>query len=138
MKFRKKVRTFFDQGDPANIVFHGQHSIIVQRVLEAYIPELGISWDDWFKNKKIFMPVVQLNNEYKKPLHPGRDYFVEVQVHHVGTSSVGCYYRILDLKEEVCCVVTAIYVCVEKSTFKSCNLPDAWRAILEKIKIPSQ
>ena len=132
MPFRKKVRVYFDQGDPAQIAFYGEHSIIVQRVMEDYIRALGIPWDEWYANKEIFMPVVKLRNEYKKPLFPGREYTAELQVAHIGKSSVGFSYKILSLKEELCCTVDAVYVCVDRSLLKSRPLPENWAALLKK------
>ena len=137
MAFRKKVKIYFDQGDPARIAFHGEHSIIVQRVLEEYIPSIGISWEDWFSNNEVFMPIVKLNNEYKKPLYPGKEYIVELNLTHVGKSSVGCGYRILTLEEEACCIVEAVYVCVDKTSFKSKALPKKWQTILKENQTPS-
>jgi len=132
MSFRKQVKVYFDQGDPARIAFHGQHSIIVQRVLEEYIPSIGIPWEEWFENHNLFMPVVRLNHEYKKPLIPGKTYTVEIQITHVGTSSVGCRYKILDIKEDVCCVIEAVYVCVSRDHFKSKPLPKKWVSLLKE------
>ncbi len=137
MAFRKKVRIYFDQGDPARIAFYGQHSIIVQRVMEEYIPSIGIPWEDWFGNNELFMPVVKLNNVYKKPLFPGKEYIVEFSIIHVGKSSVGCNYNILNLKEEICCVINIVYVCVDGTHLKSRPLPKKWSLILEKHKTPS-
>ncbi len=131
MAFKKKVKIYFDQGDPARITFHGQHSIIVQRVMEEYISFIGIPWADWFENEDLFMPVVKLNNEYKKPLFPGKEYFVELHIVHIGTSSLGFTYKILTLKEEVCCIVEAVYVCVDRVHFKSKPLPKKWVSLLK-------
>ncbi len=132
MPFRKKVRIYFDQGDPAQIAFYGQHSIIVQRVMEDYIRALGISWEGWYKSDQLFMPVVRLRNEYKKPLFPGEEYIAELQVAHVGKSSVGFLYKILTLKEELCCIVEAVYVCADRRRLKSRPLPPEWASILKK------
>lgn len=132
MPFRKKVRIYFDQGDPAQIAFYGQHSIIVQRVMEDYIRSLGIPWESWYKSERLFMPVVRLRNEYKKPLFPGEEYIAELQVTHVGKSSVGFFYKILTLKEELCCVVEAVYVCSDRRRMKSRPLPPEWVIILKK------
>ncbi|MGI9548759.1 MAG: acyl-CoA thioesterase [Bdellovibrionales bacterium] len=134
MAFRKQVKIYFDQGDPARIVFHGQHSIIVQRVLEDFIPEIGIPWEDYFDNKDIFMPLVRLNHEFKKPLYPGETYNVEIQIQHIGRSSLKFEYQILDLKDACCCVIESVYVCTNPKNFKSKPLPEKWVELLKKHK----
>lgn len=131
MPFRKKIRIYFDQGDPANIAFHGQHTIIAQRVMEDYIQDLGIPWEDWYRNKDLFIPVVHYDIQFKKPLIPGNEYFVEVQIEAVGISSVSVNYKILSLKEEDCCLISATYVCVSSKEFKSQPLPEKWKSLLE-------
>ena len=133
MVYRKKVRVYFDQGDPANITFHGEHPVIAQRVFEEYLVEkCKIPWDDWFRNPDLSMPVVKLHTDYLKPLHPGREYFVEARLTRIGTSSLHCEYKILNLKEEKCCFISAAYVCVDQKTFKSRPLPKDWLAILKE------
>ena len=134
MPFRKKVRIYFDQGDPAQVAFYGQHSIIVQRVMEDCIPLLGIPWKDWYGNKNLFMPIVKLHNEYKKPLLPGKDYIVEILITHVGKSSLGCSYKIFSLKKELCCTVSAVYVCTDRLLWKSRPFPKKWLPLLKKVK----
>lgn len=132
MPFRKKIRIYFDQGDPANIAFHGQHTLIVQRVMEEYIQKIGIPWKSWYKNKDIFIPVVHYNIHFKKPLIPGDEYFVDIQFTHVGTSSLKVNYKILTLKEVTCCNVVAVYVCVDSKKFKSRPFPTRWKSCLQK------
>ena len=133
MSFRKKITVYFDQGDPANIAFHGEHPVIAQRVFEEYVvKKFDIPWDSWFRNPKFIMPIVKLHTDYKKPLHPGKDYFVDVMVSRVGRSSVHCSYKIFTLKEEECCSIEASYVCVDKESFKSRPLPEEWISILKK------
>lgn len=126
------MQIYFDQGDPANIAFHGQHTLIVQRVMEDYIQKIGIPWKDWYKNKEIFIPVVHYNIHFKKPLIPGEEYFVDVHFTRVGNSSLTVDYKILSLKETVCCTVLAVYVCVDAGKFKSRPFPTKWRSCLQK------
>ena len=138
MGLKKKVRVYFDQGDPANIAFHGQHSIITQRVMEEYLVQLGIDWDEWFMNKDFFFPVLQINTSYKKVVLPGKEYWIDVKIVKVGNSSLSCNYKILTLdKEEVCCEVNAIYVCVDRIPFTSRAIPDHWRKILKAAEEPA-
>ena len=132
MAFRKKVRIYFDQGDPAHIAFHGQHTIIAQRVMEEYVENIGIPWKEWYASKDIFLPVVEFLIQFKKPLHPGEEYFVDVQFEKVGHKSLTTKYKILSLKEEVCCLIKAVYVCVDARLFKSQAFPKHWLPLLQK------
>ena len=132
MSFRKKIRIYFDQGDPANIAFHGQHTLIVQRVMEDYIQKIGIPWKSWYRNRSIFIPVVHYDIHFKKPLIPGKEYFVEIQLSRLGTSSLTVAYKILSLKEVLCCSVLATYVCVSSKKFKPRPFPKKWKTLLQK------
>ena len=132
MAFRKKVRIYFDQGDPAHIAFHGQHTIITQRVMEEYVESLGIPWKEWYDNKELFLPVAQFNIQFKKPLYPGKEYLVEVQFVHIGRSSIKTEGRILTLQDEnICCTISAAYVCVGSDNFKSRPFPKHWVPLLK-------
>ena len=132
MPFRKKVRIYFDQGDPANVAFHGQHTIIAQRVMEEYIRQIGIPWKDWYRNKDIFIPVVHYDIHFKKPLIPGEEYFVDVQLARVGKSSLTVNYKILSLEEVLCCSILTTYVCVSAKEWKSQPFPKEWKLFLQK------
>ena len=132
MPFRKKVRIYFDQGDPANIAFHGQHTIIAQRVMEEFICQIGIPWKDWYRSHELFIPVVRYDIHFKKPLIPGDEYFVDVQLARVGESSLTIDYNILNLKEVLCCSILAVYVCVSAKKWKSRPFPKEWKALLTK------
>ena len=132
MSFRKKVRIYFDQGDPANIAFHGQHTLIVQRVMEDYIQKIGIPWKSWYRNKNIFIPVVHYDIHFKKPLIPGEEYFVDIQLNRIGTSSLTVNYKILSLEEKLCCSVLATYVCVSAKKFTPRPFPKKWKILLQK------
>jgi len=132
MSFQKTVRIYFDQGDPANIAFHGQHTLIVQRVMEDFIQKIGIPWKKWYMNQNIFMPVVHYNINFKKPLIPGKEYIVDLKPIRVGKSSLTLNYKIFSLKKLLCCTVIAVYVCVESQKFKSRPFPQNWKSCLEK------
>ena len=132
MGFRKKIRIYFDQGDPAHIAFHGQHTIIAQRVMEEYIESLGIPWKEWYGDKTRFFPVVKFEISFKKPLYPGSNYFVDVRFKALGKSSLTVGYTISSLEEEICCEIEAVYVCVEGPQFQASSFPKHWRPLLEK------
>ena len=123
MTFKKKVRLYFDQCDPAAVAFHGQHGVIAQRVFEDSLSRMGISWDEWFASKVLFFPVTQLNIKYTKPLFPGKEYLIKMRLIYLGKSSLHGSYRILTGKGALCCSVFAVYVCVNKAKMKSRPFP---------------
>ena len=137
MDFKKKVRVYFDQGDPARIAFHGQHTLIAQRVLEEYVEYLGIPWKEWFDNRDFFFPVAQFNISFKKPLYPGREYDVSAQFVRLGRTSIEANYKIFNSKKELCCNITAVYVCVGLNNFKPMPFPKRWIPLLKKSLRPN-
>ena len=133
MAFRKKVRIYFDQGDPAHIAFHGQHTVIIQRVMEEYVESLGIPWKEWYDSKELFLPVAGFNIQFKKPLYPGKEYTVKIQFVSIGRTSVKTEGEILSLQnEDLCCSVSAAYVCVKSDTFQPRPFPEHWIPLLKK------
>ena len=123
MTFTKKVRLYFDQCDPAAVAFHGQHSLIAQRVFEDSLSKMGISWTEWFAGRTLFFPVAQLNIKYTKPLFPGKEYLVRLRLVYLGKSSLHGSYRILNSDRILCCSLFAVYVCVNKEKMKSRPFP---------------
>ena len=121
------------------MAFHGQHTIIAQRVMEEYIRQIGIPWKDWYRNKDIFIPVVHYDIHFKKPLIPGEEYFVDVQLARVGKSSLTVDYKILSLEEALYCSILTTYVCVSAKEWKSQPFPKEWKSYLQKaMKSPPQ
>ena len=130
MSFTKKVKLYFDQADPGGVAFHGQHSNMAQRVFEDYLPTLGISWEEWFSNKELFFPVVQLNIKYTKPLFPGKEYLIQMDFTYMGKSSLHASYKIFNPERDLCCSLFVVYVCVNKTRFQSQAFPEKLATLL--------
>jgi acyl-CoA thioesterase FadM len=87
--FERKV--FFGDCDLLGIAFTGRIPNFVLEAIESFWEEV-LSGDGWLfllREKNIAMPFVSMNLEFQTPVRAGIDLVCEVQVVHVGESSVG-------------------------------------------------
>src|ERR1035437_1956477 len=119
-----------DDADGEGIVFFGNYFRLAHRALEAYIPQLGIPWKDWFANKEGGVPLRHVEADFLQPLRPGDEFSVVVQVAELGESSVHFSYEFLDAAGKPVTRVKMAHVFVGRSTFKKIQVPETVRGKL--------
>jgi len=92
MKLRFTVA--FDEADGEGIVFFGNYFRLAHRAFEAWLPQRGFTWEEWFRNPEFGVPLVHVESDYLRPLRPGDAYDVEIQTQKVGESSVEFGYAL--------------------------------------------
>lgn len=85
----------FDEADGEGIVFFGNYFRLAHRAFEQYLPEIGITWREWFAHKDWGVPLRHVEADYRKPLRPGDAFEVAIEVADIGESSVHFRYRFL-------------------------------------------
>src|SRR4051812_38085840 len=83
----------FDEADREDIVFFGNYFRLAHRALEQYLVQHGIAWKEWFANKEFGVPLRHVECDYLKPLKPGEEFFVSINVAEIGESSVHFAYE---------------------------------------------
>jgi len=124
----------FDEGDVEGIVFFGNYFRLAHRALEAWLPTVGIPWEEWFKNVEWGVPLRHVEADYLRPLRPGDSFEAKVEVAEIGESSIHFNYEFLDLKGTVLAKLKTSHVFVTRPAMKKHHVPDEVRARLQKLK----
>jgi acyl-CoA thioesterase FadM len=78
----------FDEADGEGIVFFGNYFRLAHRTLEWFLPQVGISWESWFRHPEYGVPLRHAEAEYFRPIRPGDRIQVATEIVKVGESSV--------------------------------------------------
>lgn len=129
--YRRSIFTPFQLSDAAGIVFFGHIFSLSHEVYEQFIQEkLGITWDDWFKNKDWMIPIKQTHANYFAPLLAGLWYQVHLELKQMTNSSFTLVYRFYRENVEHCQVET-LHVFCNRDTRKKEPIPEEIREKLE-------
>ena len=71
MSFKKSINIHFDECDPAGIVFFAHHFRLAHQVIEAFVQNQGVSWNEWFASPDYGVPLVHVEADYKAPMLAG-------------------------------------------------------------------
>ena len=124
--FKKKVRIYFEQTDPAGIVFYGEFFSIAHRLTEDFLEARKIYWKDWFKHTKWVAPVRYCESEFLNPLYGGRTYTGKVSVERMSKHSITFCVCLFDGRIKMAQLKTT-HVFVLRKTFKKCPIPMIFR-----------
>jgi len=125
-----EMTVMFDDADGENIVFFGNYFRLAHRALELWLPEQGIPWTEWFKNKDWGVPLRHVEADYLQPLRPGDRFQVAIRVAEMGESSIHFEYDFLKDGKPAAKVKTS-HVFVSRAAFKKVAVPAIVR---EKLK----
>lgn len=126
-----KFKVAFDEADGEGIVFFGNYFRLAHRALEAHLPRLGVPWAEWFKNSEFGVPLRHVEADYLRPLKPGDDYQVSVDVAEIGESSVHFVYEFASLNGDVLARLKTSHVFASRAGMKKISIPSDMRARLE-------
>ncbi len=124
------MRIAFDECDSQGVVFFAAYFRLAHRVLEEFLPEVGIAWSDWFASPAYAVPIRKAQAEYFQPLNVGDSYTVGVQVGPLRESSVQIYFDFLDEDGNLCARVETIHVFVDKKKKRKTKIPNPIRVAL--------
>jgi len=89
MKFIRERRIRFADCDPAGIVFYPQYFVMLNGLVEDWINEgLGISYHELVLGRRIGLPTVRLEADFKAVSRLGDPVALELQVDHLGNRSL--------------------------------------------------
>lgn len=128
-----KFTVAFDEADGEGIVFFGNYFRLAHRALEAYLPQVGIPWKEWFANKDWGVPLRHVEADYLLPLRPGETFNVVIRLAEMGESSVHFAYEFLNAEGNPAARVKTSHVFVERSNFRKLAIPPSIRDRLSKI-----
>lgn len=113
----------FRETDAAGIMFFGNIFSIAHDVFEEFICKAGYSYDDWFNQRDILIPIRQTEAQFLSPFFPGKTYSVEVKVASIGNTSFKMHYRFFR-NDRTHSEVFMVHALVNGKTKEKMQLPD--------------
>ena len=124
MALKHEVTVRFHHVDAAGILYFSRLFELCHEMLEELLRESGFALENILDEGKWVMPIVQASADYRKPMLLGEKLKVEVQVSHLGKSSLTFGYRICDLEEVVRAEAKLVHVVLNAETFQSRSIPE--------------
>ena len=129
--YERTVR--FDEVDAAQIVFFARYLHYGHEAMESLLGGLDGGYVHLVSERKIGMPAVHVDIDYKAPARFGDALNIEVDVTHIGRTSCSYRYRITKaLGGSALAVMTHTCVVSDLVRLKGIELPDDVRSLLTK------
>lgn len=128
--FHTKKTLTFKEADPAGIMFFGNIFGFAHDAFEEFIVSAGYTYQEWFGQRDLIIPIRHTDSNYLAPLKPGETYKIEVTVARIGETSFQMKY-VFTQNERSHAVVTMVHSVVDKKTMQKAALPSLLKARLE-------
>lgn len=129
-RFGKVVRVPFSVCDPAGIMFFAQYYIMFQNLVDDWVTErLGISYADLLGPRRVGLPTVRFETDFRAPSSMGDSITLGLAVEHLGRSSL---VLALDVRgaEGVRVQAKQVIVCTSLDTHRPMPFPDDVRGAI--------
>jgi 4-hydroxybenzoyl-CoA thioesterase len=127
--FERHVR--FDEVDAAQILFFARFFNYAHDAMEAFFGQLPGGYVHLINDRKIGLPAVHVESDFKSPLRFGDVARIEVVVLRIGRSSCSFQHTMSRTRDGASvAVVNHVCAAVDLTTMKSVPLPDDMRALL--------
>jgi len=135
-RFVKSVRVPFSACDPAGIMFFAQYHIMFQNLVDDWVTErLGISYAELLGPRRVGLPTVRLETDFRAPTRMGDGIRLELSVEHLGRTSLvlGFVVRgdVAAATDTVRVQARQVIVCTHLDHHTSMPFPDDLRAAIE-------
>jgi len=88
-RFERRVRIRFADCDPAGIVFYPQYFVMFNGLVEDWVEaEIGIPYGELIGTRRVGMPTVGLQTDFRAISRMGDDVTLGLQVEHIGSRSL--------------------------------------------------
>lgn len=129
--YHRAVR--FEDIDAAQIVFFPRYLVYCHEALEQLFAPLEGGYASLIMKRRIGLPAVHIDMEFKKPLRYGEEVTIQVDVTKIGNSSCGLRYTIVRVSDgQEMALVNHICVLSDLDELKSIPIPNDIRALLEQ------
>ncbi len=129
VKVQKRVP--FDLCDPVGIMFYGSIHRLTHQALEVALPQIGITWQEWFSSN-LGAPVRKVECDYLKPMKGNEVYDIEVHFINPTDSSITVHYLVK--KENILhCDVKVVKVFVDRHEMKKVAMPEKYKKIFSSL-----
>lgn len=135
--FVHRMKVHFGDTDPAGIVyyprfFHYYHVAFEELFAERADGE-NKSYAHLIQRRRVGLPAVRVECEYKSPLRFGDEIAVEITADRIGTKSVTLRYKV-SIGDTLCGDGKVTSACVDMETFKTIPIPDDLRRLFESVQ----
>ena len=128
--YERTVR--FEEVDAAQIVFFARYLSYAHEAMESLLGELEGGYVRLVSERKVGMPAVHVDIDYKAPARFGDALRIEVDVPHVGRKSCVYRYRVKKVADgTLLAEMTHTCVVSDLVRLKGIEIPDDVRALLE-------
>lgn len=87
-RFVRAKRIHFSECDPAGIVFYPQYFVMFNDLMEGWVDALGIGFEPLVIGRRIGLPTVRLEADFKAISRMGDAVRLSLGVEHLGTKSL--------------------------------------------------
>ena len=126
----KKTIRFCDC-DPAGVLFFGKIFDLAHSVYEEFLIEKGIA-SEIFANGECIFPIISASSKYYKPIRHMDQINILLSIPELRNASFELNFQFLDVKNEICAVVSTVHVCINKATGVKTNLSAKVRETLKE------
>lgn len=95
LSVEKQFEVRFSEVDMMNVVWHGSYPLYLEDAREAFGEKYGLSYSKYIR-ENIFVPVVEMKINYKRPLRFGMRPIVKITYRPTETAKVLFDYEIYD------------------------------------------
>jgi 4-hydroxybenzoyl-CoA thioesterase len=133
--FRTPIKVLFSDIDNAGIVYYPRFLHYFHLAMEEFFSrELGVDFAEVLHQRKVSLPTVHVEADFRRKLRYGDRVEMEVRVRRVGHSSITWEYRGFRAglgEEELAVEGSNVNVCVHTDTFEKMEVPGWLRQGLE-------
>ncbi len=122
MKFIAKHFVYFDQCDPAGILYFAESFSLAHRSIERFIEDSGIGWSNWFNNDRTVFPIRHASCDYFRPIFAGSQINISVAVTDLSPSTV-CFSSTAEESGEEKFRVASVHTAIDKQRLAKTNIP---------------
>ncbi|MGZ3591995.1 MAG: acyl-CoA thioesterase [Thermodesulfobacteriota bacterium] len=133
MAFRTPIKVCFADIDNAGIVYYPRFMHYFHLAMEEFFAvEVGIDYADVLHKRNLSLPTVHLESDFRRKLRYGDQIDMEVQVIHIGKTSITWGYNgyRTNGREEIVVEGQNVTVCVKTDTFEKIEGPRWLRVTL--------
>lgn len=132
----RPLRVPFSACDPAGIVFFVQYLVLFQNLTDEWITDvLDISYAELLGPRKVGLPTVRLESDFKAISRMGDDIVLAIAVERMGEKSVTLRFEVRGTDGAVRVATKQVIVCTNLDTHASQPLPPDLRLAIESFML---
>lgn len=130
--FRREHKIHFSECDPAGIVFYPQYFVLLNDLMEAWFDDLGIGFENLIIRRRIGVPTVRLEADFKAVSRMGDAVVLSLAVDSMTNRSITLALRCESSDGELRMAVRQTVVTTSLDTHRAILIPDDLREAIER------